>query len=70
MPSMNILPKLISVSGFMACWGRNFFHKFRDKVKNQKELVTRLSDRTDIVGVEQYFTEKEKLNTLLLHEET
>ncbi|XP_074347218.1 uncharacterized protein LOC141686055 [Apium graveolens] len=35
MPAINILPKLISVSGFMARWGRN-----------------------------------EKLNTLLLHEET
>lgn len=70
MPSINILPKLISVSSFMARWGRNFFHKFRDKVKKQKEIVASFSDRTDMPGVEQYFIEKEKLNVLLLHEET
>ncbi|KAL8097406.1 hypothetical protein AgCh_030510 [Apium graveolens] len=69
-PAVNILPKLILVSGFMARWGRNFFHKFRDKVKKQKEVLTSLADRTDLAGVEQYFSEKEKLNMLLLHEET
>lgn len=70
MPAVNILPKLISVSSFMARWGRNFFHKFRDKVKKQKEIVARFSNRTDMPGVEQYFIEKERLNVLLLHEET
>lgn len=28
LPSSHLLPKLISVSSFMAKWGRNFFHKF------------------------------------------
>ena len=69
MPAIHLLPKLISVSSFMARWGRNFFHKFRDKVKTQKEIVSSLSDRVDSVGVEQYFAEKEELNKLLLHEE-
>ncbi|XP_074347003.1 uncharacterized protein LOC141685822 [Apium graveolens] len=41
-----------SVSGFMARWGRNFFHKFRDKVKKQKDMVASLSDRADMIGVE------------------
>lgn len=39
LPSFNILPKLISVSSFMARWGRNFFYKFRDKIKKHKEAL-------------------------------
>lgn len=69
LPTINILPKLISVSGFMARWGRNFFHKFREKIKHQKEVVAALVDRVDIDGVQQYFSENDKLHELLLHEE-
>lgn len=53
LPAINLLPKLLSVSGFMARWGRNFFHKFRDKVRKQKETVSMLVDRVDAAGVEQ-----------------
>lgn len=70
MPATNILPKLVFVSSFMAHWGRNFFHKFQDKVKKQNEVVALLADRTDLVGVEQYFIEKGKLHEILLDEET
>lgn len=28
----HLLPKLISVSAYMANWGRKFFYKFREKV--------------------------------------
>ncbi|KAL8092290.1 hypothetical protein AgCh_034546 [Apium graveolens] len=68
-PPSHILPNLLSVSSFMARWGRNFFHKFRDKVKKQRELLTKLGNRIDSGGVKMYFEEKEKLNELLLHEE-
>lgn len=64
------MPKLISVSSFMARWGRNFFHKFRDKVRKQKEVVSNLAQHIDTGGVEQYFAEISKLHELLLHEET
>lgn len=70
LPAINLMPKLISVSSFMARWGRNFFHKFRDKLKKQKEVLAALVERTDTAGVEQYFTEKSKLHELMFHEET
>lgn len=70
LPTINIVPKLISVSGFMARWGQIFFHKFRDKIKKQKEVVANLADRIDAGGVELYFSEKDILQELLLHEET
>lgn len=66
---MNIIPKLLSTSSFMAKWGRHFFHKFRDKVKSQKEVLNSLVDREDEEGVKAYFAEKGKLNELLLQEE-
>ncbi|XP_074339551.1 uncharacterized protein LOC141677486 isoform X1 [Apium graveolens] len=69
LPPSHILPKLIFVSNFMARWGRNFFHKFRDKVKKQKELLSSLVNRVDSDGVKLYFEENDKLNDLLLHEE-
>ena len=37
LPPIHILPKLISVSSFMARWGRNFFHKFRKKLKTTRK---------------------------------
>lgn len=53
----------------MAKWGRVFFHKFRDKIKNQKNVIEGLKDREDDDGIQQYFEEKEKLNDILCHEE-
>ncbi|XP_074378321.1 uncharacterized protein LOC141719854 [Apium graveolens] len=69
LPTVNIIPKLVSVSSFMARWGRNFFHKFRDKIRRQKEVIRLLVDRVDEDGISNYFMEKEKLNDLLCHEE-
>lgn len=69
LPPAHLLPRLISVSSFMAKWGRQFFHKFREKVKAQKEVVNRLVDCVDDASVKCYFEEKEKLHQLLLHEE-
>ncbi|KAL8155328.1 hypothetical protein AgCh_000637 [Apium graveolens] len=69
LPLPHILPKLISVSNFKARWGRNFFHKFRDKVKKQKELLSSLVNRVDSDRVKLYFEDKDRVNELLLHEE-
>lgn len=69
LPPSHILPKLLSVPNFMARRGRNFFHKFRDKVKKQKDVISKLVNRIDIAGVKLYFEEKEKLHELLIHEE-
>ncbi|XP_074352686.1 uncharacterized protein LOC141691832 [Apium graveolens] len=70
LPPINIIPKLLSLSSLLAKWGKHFFHKFRDKVKSQKEVLNSLIDREDEEGVKAYFEEREKLNELLLHEET
>ncbi|KAL8093230.1 hypothetical protein AgCh_035211 [Apium graveolens] len=70
LPATHILPKLISVSSFMSKWGRNFYHKFRDKVKRQKEILNALKDREDEEGIKSYFEEREKLNEFLEHEES
>lgn len=53
----------------MAEWGHKFFHKFRDKVKNQKRVIDGLVNKTDEDGVASYFQEKKKLNSRLLREE-
>lgn len=68
-PKVHLLPKLLSVSSFMARWGRTFFHKFRDKVKKQKVVLCSLVDRNDEEGIKCYFEERKKLEELLLHEE-
>ncbi|XP_074373470.1 uncharacterized protein LOC141713795 [Apium graveolens] len=69
LPTVNIIPKLVSVSSFMARWGRNFFHKFRDKIRRQNEVIRLLVDRVDEDGISNYFMKKEKLNDLLCYEE-
>lgn len=66
---VHLLPKLLTISSFMAKWGRNFFHKFRDKIKKQKVVLDALVNRSDEAGVKSYFDEKRKLEELLLHEE-
>lgn len=42
--SSHLLPKLIVVSSYMQKWGRNFFNKFKKKVKMQKALIDSLRD--------------------------
>ncbi|XP_074359591.1 uncharacterized protein LOC141699305 [Apium graveolens] len=69
-PPIYLLPKLISVSSYMAKWGRVFFHKFREKVVKQKKALDNLKDREDNDGIQAYFSEKAKLEELLLQEET
>ncbi|XP_074348972.1 uncharacterized protein LOC141688070 [Apium graveolens] len=68
-PTIQLLPKLLLVSSFMAKWGRNFFHKFRDKVKKQKEVIDGLINRVDEDGVRSYFIEKYRLDDLMKQEE-
>lgn len=70
LPPTHLLPKLISVSSFIAKWGRNFFHKFREKVIKQREIIDALKNREDDAGIQLYFVEKDKMHELLLHEET
>lgn len=53
----------------MARWGRSFFHKFKDKVRQHKANLDRPVNCSDDQSVREYLEEKEKLNTLLLHEE-
>ncbi|XP_074326770.1 uncharacterized protein LOC141664715 [Apium graveolens] len=65
----HLLPKLMSVSRYMEKWGRNFFNKFKEKVKHHKALMDSLKDNTDDYGVRQFLMERDKLNEILLHEE-
>ncbi|XP_074355732.1 uncharacterized protein LOC141695384 [Apium graveolens] len=69
LPTMSILPKLLSMSSHMAKWGRRFFHKSRDKVRYQKEELSKYLNREDEARIKCYFEEREKLNDLLLNEE-
>lgn len=69
LPAIHLLPKLLSISTFMERWGRNFFHKFREKIKYQKAIIESLYNRTDAEGVKEFLLENNKLNDLLLHEE-
>lgn len=68
-PVMHLLPKLVEITSYMARWGRSFFHKFREKIKEHKAKLDRLVDCCDRDSVKEYLSEKEKLNTLLLQEE-
>ncbi|XP_074326831.1 uncharacterized protein LOC141664773 [Apium graveolens] len=70
LPLLQLMPKLISMSSYMAKWGRNFFHKFRDKLCKQREIVNALAQKTDEESIKNYFLEKDKLHELLLHEES
>ncbi|XP_074325673.1 uncharacterized protein LOC141663760 [Apium graveolens] len=69
-PILHLLPKLFEISSFMACWGRSFFHKFREKVKEHKAVINRVVDCCDENSVRLYLEEKKKLNILLLQEQT
>ncbi|XP_074337479.1 uncharacterized protein LOC141674671 [Apium graveolens] len=70
LPAMHLLPKLVEISKYMAQWGREVFHKFRDKIMRQKKIIDDLKDREDDDGVQMYFEEKDKFHELLIHEET
>lgn len=69
LPRLQLLSNLLSIYAFMAKWGRNCFHKFRDKIAKQRALVNSLAEKTDEAGIQKYFEEKEKLHDILLHEE-
>lgn len=70
LPPTHLLPKLISVSSFMARWEKSFFHKFREKVIKQKEILDALKSREDRDGIQLYFFRKAKLKELLVQEES
>lgn len=57
-PASHFLPRLLSISTFMAQWGHKFFHKFRDKLKAQKAIVDDLVNKVDGEAVSRYFIEK------------
>lgn len=69
LPRLHLLPKLLSLSSFMAKWGMNFFHKFKVKIRKQKEVLNKLVDEIDEESVKQYFEERDKLNVLLVNKE-
>lgn len=69
-PCTHLLPKLMEVSAYMARWGRVFFHKFREKIKEKKTILERLADATDESSIQEYLAAKENLNDLLFQEET
>lgn len=66
---MHLLPKLNSVSRYMEKWGRDFFNKFKEKVRRQKLILDDLKNKNDDYSVKQYVIEHDKLNEILLHEE-
>lgn len=43
----NLLPKLISVSKYIEKWGRNFFNKFKEKLRKQKIILDGLKNISD-----------------------
>lgn len=69
LPVVLLLSKLMSMSSVMAKWGSKFFHKFRDKVKIQKDLINKLVTIEDEEGIQAYFEERARLNEFLLNEE-
>ena len=69
-PCAHLLPKLLEVSAYMAKWGRVFFHKFREKVRELKGTLDRLVNATDVNDIKEYLAAKENLNNLLFQEET
>lgn len=46
-PVIHLIPKLFEVSSYMARMGRAFFHKFKEKIKEQKCILERLADKVD-----------------------
>lgn len=54
----------------MARWGRSFFHKFKEKIKEHKAKLEDLVDSENADDIQKYLSEKDQLNILLLQEET
>ncbi|XP_074336668.1 uncharacterized protein LOC141673834 [Apium graveolens] len=69
LPMSHLMIKLMSVSRFMEKWGRDFFNKFKEKVRRQKAIIDLLRERTDDHSVREYLKARDKLNDILLHEE-
>lgn len=63
------MPKLSYVSSFMAKWGRNFFHKFRVKIRKQKVVLESFVECDNEENTRRYFEARHQLNELLVHEE-
>lgn len=59
----------MSVSRFMEKWGRNFFNKFKEKLRQQKAILDDLKSRSDDFSIKQYVIERDKLNEILLHQD-
>lgn len=68
-PVAHLIPKLAEVSAYMARWGRTFFHKFKEKIKVQKNIMESLGNRTDADSVQGYLEANEELNNLFYKEE-
>lgn len=49
--------------------GKEVFHKFREKICKQKDILNLLVDKEDEGRSRRYFEEKENLNKLLIHED-
>lgn len=62
LPRVHLIPKLYSISSFMVKCRRQFFHKFREKVQNRKEIISGLVNRVNDAYVKRYFAQKEKLH--------
>lgn len=69
-PVTHLLPKIVEVTSFMARWGRSFFHKFRENIKMHKANLVKFIECNDASSIQEYLSEREKLNTLSLQEET
>ena len=66
---MHFLSKLLDISSFMNKWGRNFFNKFREKIRKQKEELKSYEDCVNEERTQKYFEARHKLDELLVHEE-
>lgn len=66
---VHFLPKLLHLSEFMGKWGKEFFNKFREKIRKQKEVISMYEDCANEERTRKYFAEKSKLDGLLVHEE-
>ncbi|KAL8156575.1 hypothetical protein AgCh_001610 [Apium graveolens] len=66
---VQLLSKLSAISVFMEKWGKEFFNKFREKIKRQKEVIQLYDDCSNAEVTEKYFQESQKLNELLVQEE-
>ncbi|XP_074373913.1 uncharacterized protein LOC141714281 [Apium graveolens] len=50
-PPSHLLLKLMTISRYMEKWGRNFFNKFKEKLRMQKELLNSLKFKSDAESI-------------------